>query len=244
MIRTHQERVKMYKFAICDDEIKDLNTIRTLLNEFLNKNCIDDFVIDTYSSGQNLLESISEYDLILLDILLVEIDGISIARNFIDNNKKQNIIFISNSSAFLKEGYRVNALRYITKPIDKNELFYDLKNVLDKIINDNLFVFDESQPALKLYYKKIEYIEVIGRRTYIYYDGDKKISKKPLKKWEELLNPHHFSRSHNSYLINLNYVYYIKNNHIILKNEKIVPLSRTFKDKFKSSFIDYLGDEV
>ncbi|WP_416325877.1 LytR/AlgR family response regulator transcription factor [[Eubacterium] hominis] len=232
----------MYKFAICDDDIEDLKIIYTLFKEFLHDFKIYDYVIDVYKSGYKLLESVSKYDLILLDIQLVDIDGISIARKFIDNNEEQNIIFISSSNAYLKEGYRVRALRYITKPIDKEELFYDLKNVLKKIIEDDLFVFDELQTGLKLYYRNIEYIEVVGRSTYIYYKGSKRSSKKQLKKWEELLSQNHFVRSHNSFLVNLKHVYYIKNNQVILKSGGTIPLSRTYKDKFKSLLFDYLGD--
>lgn len=232
----------MYKFAICDDDIEDLKYINELFKEFLNDFRINDYVIDTYEFGYKLLENSSEYDLILLDILLTDIDGISVARKFIENDKNQNIIFISSSNAYLKEGYRVKALRYITKPIDKEELFYDLQSVFKKIFENNLFVFDELQAGLKLYYRNIEYIEVIGRNTYIYYKGIKRSSKKQLKKWEELLNENHFVRCHSSFLVNLKHVYYIKNNQVILKSGNILPLSRTYKDKFKDLLFDYLGD--
>lgn len=232
----------MYKFAVCDDDTKDLEIIEMMFKEFLVEFNINNYIMDIYESGYELLESASNYDLILLDILLTDIDGISIARKFIENNKEQNIIFISSSNAYLKEGYRVKALRYITKPIDKKELFYDLKIVLKNLIENNLFIYDELQTGVKLYYKNIEYIEVIGRNTYIHYKGTKRNSKKTLKKWEEILNENHFVRSHNSFLVNLKHVYYIKNNQIILKSGNTVPLSRTYKNNFKNLLFDYLGD--
>ena len=133
-------------------------------------------------------------------------------------------------------------MRYITKPISQNELFFDLEIVLKKIIQKNLFVYDEKIPSLKLYHKDIFYIEVIGRYTYVHNKKDIRKFNKPLKIWSTILENNYFCKCHNSFLVNLSYVYQINAKTVILVNQTILPLSRTHKKRFNQAFLLYIEE--
>lgn len=86
------------------------------------------------------------------------------------------------------------------------------------IIYDNYFIFSNARSNKIIRYKEIIYIEVIGRTSYVYIENNVFSFNKRLKTWQEELEPFGFIKSHNSYLVNLNQVEYIKNNYIVMKN--------------------------
>lgn len=234
----------MYKFAICDDNQHDLKMIKNYLNEFLNRQNIKDFKIDSFSKGKSLLQSSINYDLILLDILLKNENGINVAYQLNRKYGRQHIILISCSTDYYKEGYRVNALRYITKPINKLDFFYDLNHVLKNIIQDQLFLLDEAMPNLKIYYKDISYIEVYGHHSYVHTSTIKREFTKPLKYWEEQLKNFNFIRTHKSFIVNLAHIFEITNSTVILKNQITLPLTRTYRHQVELKFYKFLGDQI
>lgn len=231
----------MIRLAICDDEKQDCLLLKKYVQEYMVKNDLN-YDIHIFYNGKDLLQSDIDFDLIFLDILMEKPNGIEAAKAFLEQNKKQKIFYISSSNAYLKEGYRVNAVRYITKPIDKNELFDDLNSVLKAIINENKYIFDETIPTIKIYLSDILFIEVIGRTSYIHTTTKIYTSKKPLKTWLNELEKEHFYKSHNAYLVNARYVYNIKFDKIILKDKQEIPLSRTYKESFKNHYYEYIGN--
>lgn len=219
----------MYFFAICDNNQKDLYYMESLLNTFFAYYNIDNYEIYLFNDGQSLIDSSRNFDLIFLETELNDINGVDIAYTYINNKNKQNIIFVTNSTKYYEDGYRVNALRYLTKPISKHALFIDLKNVLRDLIYENHFIYDNPVSRKMIKYKEIIYIEIIGRTSYVHLEKNVYPFNKQLKAWQEELKSFAFVKSHNSYLINLDQVDSIKNNYIVMKNKKKLPISRTYK---------------
>lgn len=231
----------MYKFAICDDEVKYTLEIKRLLETFLTSKKINEFDIYIYTDGASLMNSKEKFDLIFLDIMLADMDGIHIAKSFLDQERKENIVFISNSEIGKVQGYRVNALRYITKPINEKEFFIDLESLLTKIMCDNQFVYEDFMDQ-KIYIRDILYIEVFGRYTFVHlHSGIKKI-RKQLNAWENIVPDLYFAKCHKAFLINLMMVDEIDKNQIRLKNGEILSITRAYKEAFKNKFFVYLGN--
>lgn len=231
----------LINIAICDDEYDDCMLLKKYIEEYITDYEID-YSISVYLTGKDLLSSSKKFDLIFLDIIMDDLDGIDIARYYKNKQSKQKIFFISSSNAYLKEGYRVQAVRYLTKPIDKEELFEDLSEILKQTIRDSQYIYDEAIPTQKIYLSDIRYIEVMGRNSYVHTSDKIYHSKKQLKVWLKELELYHFYRIHNSYLVNIEYVYDIKFDKVILKDGCELPLSRTYQKNFKDDYYNYLGD--
>lgn len=91
--------------------------------------------IDCYASAEALLNAIrggKKYVLLLLDVLMDEMDGMALAKELRDQGNNTAIIFISSNQEMAHRGYRVNAARYLVKPLDREDLKEALLYCYDK----------------------------------------------------------------------------------------------------------------
>ena len=105
------------RIAICDDEEIYRIELKTLLDKLLIN---ADYNIDTFDDGNRLSESFKSlpYDLVFLDIEMPAVDGITLAKKIRAVSEKVFIVFLTSHVEYAIEGYEVNALRYLTKPVD------------------------------------------------------------------------------------------------------------------------------
>ena len=118
----------MIKVAICDDEQINLNILTDLLTEYGKSKSVS-FMVHKYVNGLNLLkqlESNQRYDIILLDIEMESIDGITLAEKIREYDMKAPIVYITNYQDYWKKAYKVHAFQFMVKPIKKDELFKTL----------------------------------------------------------------------------------------------------------------------
>lgn len=165
--------------AICDDNLLDRELIVDLLEcYFFNKSI--SYSIDQYENGDNLIYEIEDghpYDIIILDIFMGKLLGIEVAKNLRKLKFNGEIIFLTASSDFAVDSYDVNAGGYILKPISYNKL----KKVIDKItlkLGTNSYCVRQRSNFLLIPYNEIE----------------------------SELNDSRFLRSHQSYLVNMDYI--------------------------------------
>lgn len=114
-----------YRIAICDDEQLDIKYIKELLHIWQEETNIS-LQLETFTSAENFLFHYAEdklYDIILLDIELGGMDGVTMAKKIRKENKTVQIIFISGYSDYIAEGYEVEALHYLLKPVNKENCF-------------------------------------------------------------------------------------------------------------------------
>ena len=119
------------RIAVCDDE----ELFRIEFKNVLDKALVNvDYDIDTFSGGSSLYEAFlkSPFDLVFLDIEMPGIDGITLAKRLRAISENVHIVFLTSHIEYALEGYEVNALRYLVKPVDMNKLGEVLKYVQDK----------------------------------------------------------------------------------------------------------------
>ena len=104
------------RIAVCDDEEKFRDQAKSMIDKISGSL---DIVVDTYSNGYKLLEVFDRnpYDVLFLDIEMPAMDGITLAKKLRENSDKIYIIFLTGHVEYAVEGYEVNALRYLTKPV-------------------------------------------------------------------------------------------------------------------------------
>ena len=202
----------------------------------------------TCASGFEALELLSnkQVDLIFLDVNMPDLNGLDFFKSL---DKRPEVIFTTAYSEFAVEGFRVNALDYLLKPIGYNDFlkaatkalsFFEMQEKAGKQVHrddDSLFVKSEYR-IVRIRYDDITYIE--GMREYVRIHliaGRPVMSLMSMKSLEEKLPNDLFMRVHRSFIVNLKKVTTIERGRIIFDKDVYIPVSDQYKEKFQE-FID------
>ena len=236
----------MIKIAICDDDDKDIESICRIVDKFFTEKNMN-YEIDLYKSSCKLLEKVEKYQMIFLDIELQDENGIHVARQINKKHTNYKLFLVSNYTEYLKDGYRVKADRYFTKPIDYNEFNIDIQEVINDYILNSSFIFDTKISKHKIYVKDIFYVEILARKTYLHTKQGRFSTPYTLTYWINRLENFNFAQSHKSFLVNLQNVEDYDHHNIFIcsfKDEKTVPLSRYYKENFITEYISYISKAI
>lgn len=229
--------------AVVDDNLNDRKMILDYLSQFFNESG-EDYTTSTFEDGVSFFKDYSfSYDFIIFDIDMPQMSGIDTAKELRKKDSNVTIMFVTNMPQYALEGYSVEAVDYVLKPLSypdfrlkmKKATRYILRNSVKKVtINtteEGLITVDSSD---------IYYVE--SKLHYIYYHTKKGIYKMRAKltEVEDILLPYHFARSGGSFLINLAYLEKIDGNEIVIAGETL-PLSRRMKASLMSAFTKYMG---
>lgn len=201
--------------------------------------------IDVYTNAESFLFSYLDksYNLLLLDVEMNQMNGIELAKVLRGNNDMLPIIFITGFSEYIGEGYEVEALHYLLKPLDKGKFFSVLERYIQKYkLNDNIIVpcLDKT---IHISQDSIMYCEACGKLTQIYlFMGDVLDSKINIGQLSKMLNQD-FINCHRSYLVNLRFIRSIGRVDVTLDNGVKIPLSRRMYKAVNKKFIEYYTKE-
>ncbi len=238
----------MLNTVIIDDEEKSRQTLRQMLSLFCKNVQIIGEAKDV-RTGFELL-SIVKPDLVFLDIKMPDGNGFDLIRKL--NSRNFNLIFTTAFDQYAIKAFKFNAIDYLLKPIDTDELKaavdkagkYILTNKtnVDNLISNTL---EENKEDQKIVLSTAEGMHIIKVKNIIrcqaddYYtnyflnDGRRIMISKTLKESEELLIDYNFIRPHRSHLINISYIKkYVKSDggYIVLADDSKIPVSRRKKD--------------
>ena len=231
-----------------DDEPLALTQLTGYISRvpFLNlvASCQDAFDAMSILSAQKI-------DLMFVDINMPDLNGMDFVRSL---TEKPLVIFTTAYSEYAVEGFKVDALDYLLKPFE----FQDLLKAADKarrqfeyrlleqqgeignasqIKGDSLFVKSDYR-VVRIDVKNIRYIEGMSEDVRIFVEGEDKpvITLASLQKMEERL-PTHFMRVHRSYIVNLRKITEVSRLRIIFDKNTYIPVG----DNYKEKFTEYIG---
>lgn len=187
--------------------------------------------MDIYTNPKNLLDVISSgkrYDVLFLDILMPELDGLSLARELREFDKDMLIIFITGKIEFMQTGYEVRAFRYLLKEQIETglpKIWQDIrKELLDRA--DAYLTYEFDRKIYRCSCRDVLYLESNLRRVILhtinetaawYGKLDDLAAKYPM-----------FVRIHKSYLVNRRHIRSISAGTVVLSNGDILPISRKY----------------
>ena len=227
-----------YKIAICDDLAADRNYLSSLCETWSRHNRYH-IQISEFTSAENFLFYYAEkkdFDILLLDIEMGAMDGVTMARKLRQDNHTIQIIFITGYSDYISDGYEVDALHYLIKPIQEEKLFTALDRAVTKLIkNEKVLNLISQGEMLRLPICQISYADVNG--NYITIHGQQVITlKMTLSELEKNLGSHFF-RAGRSALINLAKITRVTKKEIYLQDGSIIPLPRGAYEKVNRAII-------
>ncbi len=226
-------------FAICDDNRIDSQYVNELIKKWA-KNKKYQIHIDIFQSAEAFLFHYTqnkEYDILLLDIEMKKMDGVTLARMIRKSNKSVQILFITGYSQYIAEGYDVEALHYLMKPIKEEKMFDVLDRAVTKLIqNEKHLLLKLSDEMIKIPLHEIIYIDV--NRNYVTIHANKDYTlKKTLGEIEKELDEKFF-RIGRSAIVNLKYITRITKTEVFLSNGFSLPLPRGIYDALNRAIIN------
>ncbi|TCO72189.1 LytR/AlgR family response regulator transcription factor [Marinisporobacter balticus] len=233
------------KIAVCDDEIIFQRQLMAFLNDYYKSL---DVVIETFSSGEELLQEYRSgqfYDLLFLDIELGGLDGIATAQKIREYDSKGMVVFLTSHTEFAMEGYEVSAIRFLSKPIMETKLLETLREINNRIQQRKKLILHINSEDIVIDLENIIYMESMRNDVYLYVMmGNRKEERleeikvrKRITELDEELNENQFYRCHRSYIINLDYVISYNKNKVKMKMDKMIPVSRGKEKELRDKII-------
>ena len=237
------------RIAYCDDEQVQLDYLAQLVAEWSNKSGVAcDFT--GYLSAKELLFENPEripFNLLILDIDMQGMDGMELARDIRKRDKSVPILFLTNRKEYVFEGYEVNALRYLLKPINEEKLTPILSGLVLEAAEEKRYLIETIDGEnRKIALQDILFVEAKGHYVHLHtIEGDFSY-KKPISELEkEILSLEKgtkasaFVSSHRSFLVNLAHIERVLRTDCLLDDGSKVPISRNSYKAVNEAFISF-----
>jgi len=228
-----------YKIAICDDSAGDRGYLSALVKKWAVRSG-HTVHSSEFISGENFLFYYADdraWDILLLDIEMGVMDGVTLAKRVREEDPRVQIVFITGFPDFMAEGYEVSALHYLMKPVQEEKLLTVLDRAagnLGKTEKQLRVSFDRQTVLVPL--SKITYIEAQKQYVAIHTEAREYRMKASLSDTEKQLDEYFF-RCQRSFLVNLRYVRRIDRDSVLLTDGTVVPISRGLAPKIGKELI-------
>ena len=199
-----------------------------------------------FKSGVTFLSTYQPvWDLLLLDIEMPNMDGLTLARKVREIDPQVLLIFITKVPNYAIAGYEVAALDYVLKPINYYALSMKLRRAssLLETKQKNHIVIQGNGFIRKVPVETIQYIDVFSH-TISYHTHLETISStgsKSIRELEKELSPNGFCKCNQCYLVNLQHVHSIEKDTVVLTGGEHLKISRNRKKPFMQALLDFLG---
>ena len=228
-----------YRIAICDDEQPQIEYLTSVVSAWSNENghiC----EMHTFPSAEAFLfayEDDKAYDILLLDVEMRNLTGVDLAKCIRKENEAVQIVFVTGYADYISEGYEVDALHYLMKPVSPKKLC----SVLDKATHN----LEKAEKRIRITYDRqvdfvplsqITYIEAQKQYVLIQTVAKTYRMKCSLADMETQLDEY-FYKCQRSFIVNLRYVTRINGDCVTLKNGAEVPISRGMAEKIGKEII-------
>ena len=232
----------MIHIAIVEDNRKTREKISAFLQKYAKENN-NEFTIHTFEDGEDIVRNYHPiYDVILMDIQMKKMDGMTAAEKIRKKDSEVILVFITNMMQYAVRGYAVKAVDYILKPFNYFTFSEHMKRVdlyLKQKEKSNL-VLSTNGGMVKINIKEIYYLESLGHYIHIHTTKEEITVLDTMKNMEQILGYNGFFRCNNSYLVNLMYVEKV-DKYIAVVGGDEVQISRPKKKVFMDALANYLG---
>lgn len=229
------------KIAIVEDDKTASDAIKEYILRYGKENTLQ-FAITQYPDAVGLLDQYSaEFDIIFMDIQMPYLNGMDAAHRLRALDQKVILIFTTSLVQYAVEGYEVDALSYLVKPINYYEFAMKLGRAVKKVpfISAEVIVLNTKSGDIRLAQEDIRYVEISGHWVVYHTLGGDYSQYSSLSKVEELLSAAEFARCNSCYLVNLLYVQQINGMFVILDNGTELKISQPKKKTFTSALQKY-----
>ena len=227
------------KIAICDDSAVDRDYTAGMVEAWARDRGIL-LILRKFPSAEAFLFQYAEekdWDILLLDIEICALDGVSMAKTVRKENEAVQIVFLTGYSDYIAEGYEVAALHYLMKPIKSEKLRVVLDRAAEKRKQqDRCLNLELSGEMVRLPFYEIRYLEV--RQNYVTLHAKREYTvKRTLGEFEKELDQRFF-RVGRSLILNLKDVRRVTRTEVRLSDGTVLPLPRGAYEPLNRAIIE------
>ena len=229
-----------YRAAIVDDSAQDGAFVREILTCWADQRGLA-LEAAVFSSAERFLFQYAQdkdWDLLLLDIEMGAMDGVTMAKRVRAHNEAVQIVFITGYSDYIMDGYEVAALHYLMKPVNRQKLLTVLDRSLEKRRQEerclNLEAYGE---LVRLPFYEIRYLDVHQNYVTIHAKADYTV-KHTLADFEKELDSR-FCRVGRSMIVNLKYIQRVTKTELRLSDGTVLPLPRGAYEPLNRAIIQH-----
>ena len=234
----------MIRVAVVEDDDSCARRIQAFLQRY-GKEKNEELAVTRFADGCALVRDYRPvWHVLLLDIEMPKLDGMSAARQIREIDSDAVIIFITNMAKYAIKGYEVDALDFLLKPVN----YFVLSIKLDKALlhlrsqSAQCLMLQEKDGLHKLPLSEICYIDVFKHRLQIHTLQGVHTAPGSLSEIENQLAGAHFARCNSGYLVNLRHITLVKADSVVVAGDELL-ISRRKKEEFLLAVTDYYGGE-
>lgn len=238
----------MIKVAFCDDDPSVLAELKCLLRQYCARRGQEIEHASFYSSLE-LLASIEKgmrYDILFLDVILPNENGIDIAKEIRQYDSVMKIIFLTTSPEFAVQSYTVSAYFYQLKPIQEEFFFRLMDSAISECRKEqhNSLILRCKNGITRIDLDRLEYCEVIGRTLMFHMENGKVLEGNGSmdKLYGQLSQYENFMRPHRAFLVNMEYIRKISYKAVTMENLAEIPIPHGKCSEIKNMYLEYAFD--
>ncbi len=227
------------RIAICDDSNTDVQFVGQIVESWASARELD-AATEAFPSAESFLFHYAEdknFDILLLDIEMGQMDGVTMAKRIRQENETVQIVFITGYSDYIAEGYEVAALHYLMKPVSQEKLCMVLDRALEKIKqNEKCLNLELSGEMVRLPMHEIRYLDVLKNYVTVHAKQDYTV-KRSLAELEKELDDRFF-RAGRGLILNLKTIRRVTKQEVHLSDGTVLPLPRGAYEPLNRAIIE------
>lgn len=230
------------RILICDDDILMIEQLKKMINSYFETNHIKCPELISFTGGESLLSDKGNKDIVFLDIEMPGMNGIYVGKELKKTNKNVIIFVVTSYSEYLDEAMRFHVFRYLSKPLDRQRFFRNMKDALDlyNTITTKIPV-ETKQGVFTFPASQIIAVEAQGRKVIVHTVQQDFDSVRNMEYWLNLLPRNCFFQTHRSFIVNFEHVTDFDHSTIRLAHQSITAyLTRRKYTSFKDAYLLYL----
>lgn len=230
------------RILICDDDELIVEQLQKFIKCFFKQEHIACPDIAVFYNGEALLEDTGEKDILFLDVEMPGMNGIYVGNELKKANNNIIIFIVTSFIEYLDEAMRFHVFRYLSKPLDKQRFFRNMKYAIDLYNSISYKVPVETKKAVfSLNASSIITVEAIGRKIIVHTTTRDYESIHNMQYWLDLLPKNRFFQTHRSYIVNFEHIKNFDHTLVYMENNKFnAYLTKRKYTDFKKAYLLYL----
>lgn len=233
----------MIRIGIVEDDPASAQLLVSYLRRYQDEHA-EEFDVRVFSDGAQVVKHYRpDFDILLLDVQMAELDGFATAERIRAVDRDVVIVFITNMAQYAIRGYEVDALSYLLKPVAYFPFSQEIARSLERIRRRSAeyLLLPVDGGVARVDVADVIFAESVKHRIVLHTTAGMYGMTGALKTLEAQLGAHGFFRSNSCYLVNLRHVQGVRQNSCQLVGGHDLVISRPRKKAFLAALTDYLA---
>ena len=230
--------------GICDDEISACSQLENIVID-ISGNIAEEIEVYVWKNGKDFIEDISDKirpDILFLDIEMDGYNGIQVGEYIRKEleDMDMNIIYISSKTSYAMNLFKIHPFDFVVKPFNRDRIEKIIAELMKlRGLDKGVFLYQSHKKSYRVAFGNILYFESDKKNiNIIANDGIERQFREKLKNITEKL-PFNFVMINQSYIINIKHIRECSSNRVILDNGDELNISRSYKDIFSRTMLQY-----